>query len=134
MPSPPSGRSISVYIASAIVRVSPGMFDTKLIVAPNSPSAFANARLIPATRPGRLSGSVTCRNAAHGRAPRPDAASCTSRGIASIDSRIARTNSGNAITAAAITAPVQRNANVRPNHAYNQCPIAPCRPSSTSST
>ena len=40
------------------VCVSPGMFETKVMVAPNSPSALANASTAPATMPGHASGRV----------------------------------------------------------------------------
>lgn len=46
MPSPPLGVWIRVCIASEIVWVSPGMFDTKVMVA-------------PAAMPGKLSGRMT---------------------------------------------------------------------------
>ena len=52
------------------VRVSPGMFETKLIVAPNSPNARANASANPATNPRSDSGKVMPRKMRHGPAPR----------------------------------------------------------------
>ena len=59
MPSPLLGVWIRVCIASEIVWVSPGIFDTKVMVAPNSPSAFAKASVAPAAMPGKLSGRMT---------------------------------------------------------------------------
>jgi hypothetical protein len=38
------------------------MFDTKVMVAPNSPMARAKHNMPPATMPGRISGSVTVEN------------------------------------------------------------------------
>ncbi len=89
---------------------------------------------MPAATPGTLSGSTTWKKVAQGRAPRLAAISSISRGMASIDSRTARTNSGKAITAAASTAPVQRKARLKPNHCSSAWPIAPWRPNSISST
>ena len=84
------------------------------MVAPNSPSARAKASIAPAMTPGSASGSVTVTKIQNGLAPSVAAASSSRRSIASIDSRIARTISGNAITPQAVTAPVQRNANTMP--------------------
>src|SRR5712672_3416418 len=84
------------------------MLETKVMVAPNSPSALANASTMPAMTPGKASGKVTVRNAHRPLAPRVAAASSSRRSIASNDSRIARTRSGNAITPQASAAPVQR--------------------------
>ena len=116
------------------VRVSPGMLETKVMVAPNSPSALAKASAAPAARPGMASGRSTCRKVAQRRAPRLAAISSYSRGIASNDSLIARTNSGKAMTAAASTAPVQRKASSMPSTSPSQAPIAPWFPKATSST
>ncbi len=99
------------------VWVSPGMFDTKVIVAPNSPIALAKARIAPVTIPGRISGSVTVTKI-QGRDAPSVAAACSSFGsTASIDSRIARTISGKAMIAAASAAPVQRKAKTIPTFA-----------------
>ena len=88
----------------------PGTFDTKVIVAPNSPSARAK----PSTAPGEHAGQAERQRDRRGtRASAPPRASAprssSRRSTASIDSRIARTISGSAITPAAIAAPVQRN-------------------------
>src|SRR5947209_2801246 len=45
------------------------MFDTKVMVAPNSPSARANASTVPARTPGKASGSVTLTKFQNGLAP-----------------------------------------------------------------
>ena len=49
-------------MAAEMVWVSPGMLATKVMVAPNSPSALAKQSTTPAMRPGSASGSVTVRN------------------------------------------------------------------------
>ena len=90
------------------------MFDTKVMVAPNSPSARANASTAPAITPGMASGSVMLRNAQNRLAPSVAAASSSLLSIASNDSRIARTISGNAMMPQESTAPVQRNDSTMP--------------------
>src|SRR5216683_2485467 len=85
-------------MADGSVWVSPGMLDTKVIVAPNSPMARANERMVPAMMPGNMSGSVTVRKTQTGWAPSVLAASSSPRSTASMDSCIARTRSGNPIT------------------------------------
>ena len=109
------------------------MFETKVIVAPNSPIALAKPRIAPAITPGRISGRVTVSHT-HGRAAPSEPAACSSRGsTASIDSRMARTISGNAMIAAASAAPVQRKAKTIPNHWSRWLPIHPRRPKVRSS-
>src|ERR1700704_534885 len=115
-------------MADGSVWVSPGMLDTKVIVAPNSPMARANERMVPAMMPGSMSGSVTVRKTQTGWAPSVLAASSSPRSTASIDSCIARTRSGNPITALARAAPVHRNANTIPNVSARKAPIGPRRP------
>src|ERR1700756_4598184 len=46
------------------------MFETKVIVAPNSPIALAKPSTMPASTPGSASGSVTVANTRQGAAPR----------------------------------------------------------------
>ena len=53
--------------------------------------------------------------------------------MASIDSRIARTINGKAMTAAARAAPVQRKAKTMPNQSCSAAPIGPRRPNVSSS-
>src|SRR5216684_1579187 len=115
-------------MADGSVWVSPGMLDTKVIVAPNSPMARANERMVPAMMPGNMSGSVTVRKTQTGWAPSVLAASSSPRSTASMDSCIARTRSGNPITALARAAPVHRNANTIPNVSARKAPIGPRRP------
>lgn len=65
-----SGRSWSSrYTWSGRVWVVPGRFPAKVMVAPNSPSARAQVRAAPATRPGATIGRVTVRNTRTGDAP-----------------------------------------------------------------
>ena len=120
-------------MAEGRVCVWPGMFDTKVMVAPNSPIALAKARTAPAITPGRIRGRVTVAQTHGPEAPSVPAA-CSSRGsTASTDSRIARTISGKAMMAAASTAPVQRKANTMPNHWSSHWPTQPRRPKVSSS-
>ena len=56
-------------MASGMVWVRPGKLPAKVIVAPNSPRARAQASTAPATRPGRMAGSVTRRKTYHRDAP-----------------------------------------------------------------
>src|SRR3954471_9919568 len=51
------------------------MFETKVMVAPNSPIALAKARITPAMMPGKIRGKVTIRNTSGGLAPSVPAAS-----------------------------------------------------------
>src|SRR6516225_3374555 len=55
------------------------MLETKVIVAPNSPSARAKHNNRPATMPGKASGSVTVKNTKAGLAPSVAAASSSRR-------------------------------------------------------
>src|SRR5688572_12365346 len=87
----PPGRSSCVKMASASVCVSPGMFETKVIVAPNSPSAFANPMIRPANTPGIARGSVMVRKTQSGLAPSVPADSSTCRSTPSMPRRTART-------------------------------------------
>src|SRR5579872_6472658 len=72
------------------------MFETKVIVAPNSPSERAKARIMPATMPGRIRGNVMVANTQTGLAPKVPAAASRRRSTASTESRIARTGQGRA--------------------------------------
>jgi len=116
-----------------MVWVSPGMFDTKVMVAPNSPIALAKPSTIPASTPGNASGKVTVRKTCQGAAPRVPAACSSLRSTASIESRIGRTKSGNAMIPQASAAPVQRNANTIPRWSASHSPTRPRRPKVNSS-
>ena len=49
----PPGSCNAEYSASGSVRVSPGMFDTNVMTAPNSPNAAEKAVIAPASKPGQ---------------------------------------------------------------------------------
>jgi len=104
-----------------------GIFETNVIVAPNSPSAFAKARIAPTTMPGIASGRLTRKNVQMRFAPRVPAVSSRRRSIDSKDRRIARTMSGKPITAQATAAPVQRKDKTMPMSA-RKGPKTPLRP------
>ena len=114
------------------VRVSPGMAETKVMVAPNSPSALAKPSTAPATSPGHASGRVMVKKRRHGDAPRVAAASSSLRSTFSMERRMVRTIRGKPMIPAASAAPVQRNANSIPNRPRN-CPTGPWLPKPTSS-
>ena len=78
------------------------MFETKLIVAPNSPNARANASTQPAAMPRSDSGSVIVAKRRHAPAPSVSAAASRRRSTLSNATRIDSTSSGNPMTAAAI--------------------------------
>src|SRR5205085_4611877 len=132
-PTSPPGVCVRVYIAEAIVRVSPGILETNVIVAPNSPRLRAKDNTMPATIPGAINGNVTSTNTKILLAPSVPAASSSRRSTASRDSRIARTSSGKPITAQASAAPVQRNAKTIPRDSSRNRPTGPRRPNRSSS-
>ena len=68
------GVSIKLYMASGIVCVSPGIFETKLMVAPNSPKLRAKESIVPVIMPGIISGKVIVTKTLSGDAPRVAAA------------------------------------------------------------
>jgi hypothetical protein len=103
------------------------MLETNVIVAPNSPSERAKARIAPVTSPGQASGSVTVKKTRARLAPRVRPAASSRVSTASIAWRIARTISGKPMIAAASAAPVQRKAKTRPNGSRSR-PIGPSRP------
>src|SRR5438132_5749438 len=104
-------------MAMGTVRVSPGILETKVMVAPNSPKLFANDKMAPAITPGMDNGSVMVRNVRQRLAPSVMAAVSMRRSTASMDRRMARTMRGNPMTAAATAAPVQRKAMDMPTDA-----------------
>ena len=91
-----------------IVAVLPGILPASISVAPNSPSARANERIVPASTPGHASGSATARNTRHSEAPSVRAASRNRESTCSSAARAVRYISGNATTAAAITVPAMK--------------------------
>ena len=56
-----SGTCKNSKMADGIVWVCPGMFDTKVIVAPNSPIDFANPKTAPVIKAGIIKGKVIVR-------------------------------------------------------------------------
>jgi hypothetical protein len=110
------------------------MFETKVIVAPNSPIERAKPSTSPASTPGKVSGRVTVKKVRQGPAPSVRAAPSSRRSTASIDNRIARTISGSAITAAASAAPVQRNMKVTPSVSAKNRPAGPLAPKASNSS
>jgi hypothetical protein len=73
-PCSPPGTCVKVYSARGSVLVSPGIFETKVIVAPNSPKLRANARITPVRMPGMMIGSVIVKKIRTEFAPRVRAA------------------------------------------------------------
>ncbi len=71
------GVSIKLYIAKGMVCVSPGILETKLMVAPNSPRLRANDSIVPVMIPGTIRGKVIVKNTLTGEAPSV-AAACSS--------------------------------------------------------
>src|SRR6478736_251941 len=130
----PSGDCSAVYSARGRVRVSPGMLDTKVITAPNSPRPAAKAVTAPASTPGSISGSVMVMKRRQAPAPRVRAASSRPRSTPSSEMRMARTINGNDMTAVATAAPSVVNTSCSPNWRSSQPPTGPRVPSSSSST
>ena len=97
------------------VRVSPGMLETKVMVAPNSPKPRAKASMAPVKMPGNISGRLTVANTQSGGAPSVRAAASSFTSTLSSERRMARTIRGKAITAEATAAPRQVKATVMPN-------------------
>src|SRR6185503_11650333 len=128
----PSGVCNAVYSASGSVRVCPGIFDTNVMTAPNSPRPAANAVTTPARIPGSISGNVIVKNRSQGPAPSVRAASSSPGSTPSSEMRIARTISGKVITAVASAAPAVVKINWMPNCSYNQCPTGPRMPNVSS--
>src|SRR5882672_7542923 len=108
------------------------MFETKVMVAPNSPRLRANESRTPVMTPGSASGSVMVRKTPTRPAPSVLAAASSLRSIVSNDSLIARTISGNPMMPAASAAPVQRKATTIPNHCSRISPSGPRRPKRSS--
>ena len=124
---PPSVICVRVYKARGIVRVSVGMFETNVMVAPNSPRLLAKANIIPVIIPGVISGSVIEKNVRKGPTPNVLEASSSPLSTFSIDNRIERTIRGKAIIADAIAAPFQLKAKFIPT-LFNNIPKKPLLP------
>ena len=119
-------------MASGRVRVSPGMFETKVMMAPNSPRLAANAVMAPAMMPGSAKGSVMVTKRSTGPAPKVAAAAIRPGSIASMASRTARTWNGKVTMAAASAAPVQLKTKRMFQVSRSQAPIGPRVPKVTS--
>src|ERR1700678_3881719 len=114
-----------------IVSVFPGMFPAIIRVAPNSPSARAKERIVPARIPGQARGSGISRNTRHSDAPSVRAACVKFGSTCSSAARAVRYISGNATTAAASTVAGQEKTIVPPK-ANRSLPSGPLRPKSRS--
>ena len=116
-----------------MVWVRPGKLPAKVIVAPNSPSARAQARTAPAAIPGATIGRVTRRNAVRREAPRVAAASSYRGSAARSAPSTLITRKGIATKVSAITTPVVVKGRVMPKAESSQEPTIPRRPSTSSS-
>src|SRR4051794_8827860 len=116
-----------------MVRVTPCRLPAKVIVAPNSPSALAQHSTAPATRAGRISGSVTRRKTVSRFAPRVAAASSYPWSAERKAPSTAMTRNGIATNVSAITTAAVVNGMVMPNHASRRSPTSPLRPRTSSS-
>src|SRR2546430_15837187 len=101
------------------------MLETKVMVAPNSPSAFAKQSTMPAISPGIASGKVTVRNIQRRSAPSVAAAASSLRAIASIASLIGRTSNGNPMTPQGSAAPGPREEKTKPERTGGKEPVGP---------
>src|SRR5581483_6200274 len=127
---PASGRlSSDTYTSSGSVCVLPGKLPANVMVAPNSPSARAQASAAPATSAGRRSGSVTRRKTVHGPAPSVRAASSSLRSAARRPPSTVSTKNGSATKASAIAAPALVNGSRTPKAESSHAPTRPRRPS-----
>ena len=117
---------MKLYMASGIVRVSSGMLETKVIVAPNSPKLRAKAKITPLKIPGAIRGKVIVKNTLKGLAPKVLAACSNLLSTASILSLIALTISGKATIALASAAPCQLKLISTDKYSISQAPIMPC--------
>src|ERR1039457_1483004 len=118
-------------MAIGIVAVLPGMFPASISVAPNSPRARENERIVPASTPGQASGSATERNTRHSEAPSVRAASRKRESTCSRAARAVRYISGNATTDAAITVAGHEKTTVAPSFS-SSFPGGPLRPNKSS--
>ncbi|MNQ93372.1 hypothetical protein D3C85_1088350 [compost metagenome] len=118
-------------MATDRVCVRPGRLPAIISVAPNSPSARANASSTPAAMPRAAKGRVTRKNTPASPTPSTRAAFSSWLSTFSNAARADLNTSGNATTDAAITAPCQVKTSSMPQPA-SVSPMMPRRPSSTS--
>ena len=122
-----SPLSAAEKMAMGMVWVRPGMLPASMSVAPNSPSARANASTVPAITPGPARGKSTLRKTLHSPAPSVRAAARRLGFTCSNAPNVVRYMSGNATTVAAMTVAGQENATVMPM-CCSACPIQLLRP------
>ena len=119
--------STAEKIAMGIVWVRPGMLPASMSVAPNSPSARAKARTVPASTPGAAIGNSTLRKTRPSEAPNVRAASRSLGFTCSKAPSAVRYISGKATTVAAITVAGQEKTMVMPI-SDSARPMKLCRP------
>ena len=125
-PFPRSRRS-----PTASVRVAPGMLPATMIVAPNSPSARANASTAPASTDGHASGRLIVRKTRAGDAPSVAATRSYRALTCSNPARAVRTRSGSPMIAIASTTAFHVNTISMPSRSSTR-PTLPRRPRSMS--
>src|SRR5471032_2382265 len=112
------------YTAIDSVFVLPGMLPATISVAPNSPIERANASSVPPSTPRQASGKVTRRNTPNGPMPSTLAACSSCVSTVSNAARAPFSTSGNATTAAAITAACQVKIRLMPKLCCSHAPAA----------
>ena len=119
------GVWVAVYKAKGSVWVSPGIFDTKVIVAPNSAKHLANASVTPVITEGSIKGNVTVKKQFMREAPFTLATSSSFGSKLSKPNLIDLTKRGKATTAAAIAAPFHEKFTEILKFSYKNLPIGP---------
>jgi hypothetical protein len=101
------------------------MLETKVMTAPNSPSAAEKAVMAPARIPGNIRGRVMVAKRSTPPAPRVRAASSRPRSTPSREIRMALTISGKDMTAVASAAPLRVNTSSMPKVRSSHPPMSP---------
>tara|TARA_B100000427_G_C15361885_1_gene530251 strand:- start:20 stop:658 length:639 start_codon:yes stop_codon:yes gene_type:complete len=114
------------------VRVCSGLSPANVIVAPNSPSALAQERAMPANIEFRNIGRVTVKKVLIGVAPKFRDASSSFESSSLADDSMDKTKKGSATNVAAIIAPAVVNGRVIPSQLFNFSPMKPFLPSANS--
>ena len=114
--------SINNQRARGKVWVSPGIFPTKAIVAPNSPIDLAKDKTKPANTPGYARGSVIVKNILIFDEPSVFAATSNLVSWASIKTLIGLTRRGNDIIEQASAAPIQEKEKFIPKFSKKKFP------------